>query len=120
LTNNEFNIIKTHPRIEYDILGKIEFPWPIAEMVYQHHERLDGSGYPRGLEGDEIIVQARILAVADVVEAMTSRRPYRTALGMETALEEISTGRDTKYDPDAVDVCVKLFKEEGFGFSGTP
>jgi len=119
LTNNEFNIIKTHPRIGYDILGKIEFPWPIAEMVYQHHERLDGSGYPRGLEGDEIIVQARILAVADVVEAMTSRRPYRQALGMETALKEIVAGRDTRYDPDVVDACVKLFREGGFVFSDT-
>lgn len=119
LTNNEFNIIKTHPRIGYDILGKIAFPWPIAEMVYQHHERLDGSGYPRGLEGDEIIVQARILAVADVVEAMTSRRPYRQALGIETALKEVWARRGTKYDPDAVDACVKLFREDGFVFSDT-
>ncbi|MBN2398387.1 MAG: response regulator [Deltaproteobacteria bacterium] len=118
LTENEFNIIKTHPRIGYDILGRIEFPWPIAEMVYQHHERIDGSGYPRGLKGDEIIFQARILAVADVVEAMTSRRPYRPAIGIETALEEISAGRGTRYDPDAVDVCVRLFREEGFVFSG--
>ena len=117
LTDNEFNIIKTHPRIGYDILGKIEFPWPIAEMVYQHHERIDGSGYPRGLKGDEIIFQARILAVADVVEAMSSHRPYRAALGLEVALEEISTGRDTKYDPDIVDACVKLFREENFAFS---
>jgi len=117
LTNNEFNIIKTHPRIGYDILGKIEFPWPIAEMVYQHHERIDGSGYPRGLKEDEIIFQAKILAVADVVEAMTSRRPYRMALGIETALEEIFSGRGTLYDSDVVDVCVKLFREEGFGFS---
>ncbi|MDO9515666.1 MAG: HD domain-containing protein [Syntrophales bacterium] len=117
LTNNEFNIIKTHARIGYDILGKIEFSWPIAEMVYQHHERLDGSGYPRGLKGDEIIFQAKILAVADVVEAMTSRRPYRAALGIDTALKEISAGRGTKYDPDAVDACVKLFRKKGFTFS---
>jgi len=120
LTKNEFNIIKTHPRVGYDILGKIEFSWPIAEMVYQHHERLDGSGYPRGLKGDEIVFQARILAVADVVEAMTSRRPYRAALGIETALEEISAGRGTKYDPDVVDACLKLFREKGFVFSDTP
>jgi putative nucleotidyltransferase with HDIG domain len=119
LTDNEFNIIKTHPRIGYDILKKIEFPWPIAEIVYQHHERLDGSGYPRGLKGDKIIFQARILAVADVVEAMTSRRPYRQALGIETALEEISAGRGTKYDPDSVDNCLRLFREEGFAFTGT-
>jgi len=117
LTKNEFNIIKTHSRIGYDILGKIEFSWPIAEMVYQHHERIDGSGYPRGLQGDEIIFQAKILAVSDVVEAMTSRRPYRAALGIDTALEEVLAGRGTKYDPDAVDACVKLFKEESFAFS---
>ncbi len=92
LTDNEFNIIKTHPRIGYDILKKIEFPWPIAEIVYQHHERLDGSGYPRELKEDKIIFQARILAVADVVEAMTSRRPYRQALGIGTGLVEISAG----------------------------
>ena len=94
----------------------IEFPWPVAKIVLQHHERLDGSGYPQGLKGEEILLEARILAVADVVEAISSHRPYRAALGLEKALEEIERGKGTHYDPQVVDACVRLFKEKGFTF----
>ena len=100
----------------YDILKDIEFPWPIAEMVLQHHERLDGSGYPQGLKDGEIILGARAIGVADVVEAMSSYRPYRPALGVDKALSEIRSGRGRLYDPDVVDVCIKLFMEGGFTF----
>lgn len=116
LSEMEFAMIKGHPKVGHDILEGIEFPWPIAETVYQHHERLDGSGYPRGLKGEEIILEARILAVADVVEAMASHRPYRPSLGIEAALEEISRRRGVCYDAAAVDACTKLFREEGFKF----
>jgi PAS domain S-box-containing protein len=114
ITDIEFSLIKTHPRVGYDILKDIEFPWPIAQIALQHHERLDGSGYPSGLTDDEIILEARILAVADVVEAMASHRPYRAALGIEKALEEISKNRGRLYDETAVDACVNLFTEKGF------
>jgi len=113
LTENEFGLIKIHPRVGYDILKEIEFPWPIADIIYQHHEKIDGSGYPRGLKGDEIMLQAKIIAVADVVEAMSSHRPYRSALGIEKALAELTKKRGTFYDPDAVDACLRLF---GNGF----
>lgn len=113
----EFGLTKTHPQVAYDTLKQIEFPWPIAEMVYQHHERMDGSGYPRGLSGDQILLGARILGVADVVEAMSSHRPYRPALGVEKALEEISHNNTTLYDPRVVDCCLKVFKERGFRFA---
>jgi len=116
LTKSEFNIIKCHSRIGYNILKTIEFPWPIAQIVFQHHERINGSGYPQGLSGRNILIEAKILAVADVVEAMSSHRPYRPALGIDKALEEISKNRDILYDPEAVDVCIKLFKEKGFKF----
>jgi PAS domain S-box-containing protein/putative nucleotidyltransferase with HDIG domain len=106
-----FSIIKTHPRSGYEIIRGIDFPWPLAEMVFQHHERLDGSGYPQGLEGDAILPEARILAVADVVEAMASHRPYRASLGVEIALEEIERGRGSLYDAAVVDACLKLFRE---------
>ncbi|MBI4744031.1 MAG: PAS domain S-box protein [Actinobacteria bacterium] len=112
----EFDMIRTHPEIGYDILKTIEFSCPIAQMVLQHHERMDGSGYPAGLSGDEIILEARILAVADVVEAMSSYRPYRPSLGVEMALEEISQNRGILYDTDVVDACLKLFNEKGFKF----
>lgn len=118
LNDVEFAIIKTHPEVGYRILCQVDFPWPVAEAVYQHHERLDGSGYPRGLKGDEIIPEARILAVADVVEAMTSHRPYRPALGLERALGEIRRGKGTLFDPEAVDACLEAF-EGGFAFEGT-
>jgi len=107
----EWQLIKTHAQGSYDILKNIEFPWPIAQIALQHHERLDGSGYPRGLDGDHILLEAKILAVADVVEAMSSHRPYRAALGIEKALEEISQNKGILYDPDVVDACLKLFSE---------
>ncbi len=116
LNPTEFGIIKAHPQVGYEILKEIEFPWPVAEIVLQHHERLDGSGYPQGLSDGEILLEARIIAVADVVEAMASHRPYRPALGIDKALEEIQRGKGTLYDPPVVDVCVELFKVRGFGF----
>jgi len=100
--------LETHPNTGYEIISGIEFPWPIAEMVLQHHERLDGSGYPNGLHDDEIVLGARILAVGDTVEAMTNDRPYRSALGLDAALAEIQAGRGTRYDADVVDACVRL------------
>ena len=114
LTNLAFDLIKTHAQSGYDILKDIEFPWPIARIVHEHHERMDGSGYPNALTGDEILLESRILAVADVVEAIASHRPYRPALGIEKALEEISQNRDILYDPEVVDACLRLFKEKGF------
>jgi len=114
ITDHEFEIIKTHTQVGYDILKKIDFPWPIAQIVHQHHEKMDGSGYPLGLSGQDILLEARIICVADVIEAMISHRPYRPALGMEKALEEISKNRGILYDPDAADACLRLFKEKGF------
>jgi PAS domain S-box-containing protein/putative nucleotidyltransferase with HDIG domain len=120
LSQIEFSLIKAHPVVGYNILKTVEFPWPIAEAVLQHHERLDGSGYPRGLRGDEILMEARILGVADVVEAMSSHRPYRPALGIDKALEEIERGGGTEYEPAVVDVCLRLFNEKGFEFDERP
>jgi len=116
LTDIEMSLLKTHPQVGYDILDKIDFPWPLAKIVLQHHERMDGSGYPAGLSGKKILLEARILGVADVVEAMSSHRPYRPALGLNKALEEISKNRGIFYDPEVVDACLKLFKEKGFKF----
>lgn len=116
LTSLEFALIKTHSQVGYDILENIEFDWPIAEAVLQHHERLDGSGYPGGLSSKETILEAKILAVADVVEAMSSHRPYRPTHGLEKALEEISQGRDVTFDGDIVDIVFKLFNEKDFTF----
>ena len=112
----EFSFIKTHSQVGYEILKDIEFPWDIAQMVLQHHERMDGSGYPNGISGEEILLEARILAVADVVEAMASHRPYRPAVGLDKALEEISSGRGLVYDGAVVDACLRLFKEHIFSF----
>jgi len=112
----EIGLIREHPQIAYNVLKEIDFPWPVADIVLQHHERTDGSGYPQGLSGDEIILEARILAVADVVEAMASFRPYRPARGLDKALEEISQNRGVLYDAEVVDVCLKLFAEEKFKF----
>jgi PAS domain S-box-containing protein len=112
----EFELIKAHPQVGYDILKDIDFPWPVARTVLQHHERLDGSGYPAGITGEAIAPEARILAVADVVEAMASHRPYRAGLEIETALKEIARHKGKLYDPEAVDTCVKLFTEQGFAF----
>jgi HD-GYP domain-containing protein (c-di-GMP phosphodiesterase class II) len=111
LTENEFGIIRTHPQVGFEILKGIEFSWPIAQIVYQHHERMDGSGYPRGLSGAEILPEARILAVADVVEAMSSHRPYRPALGLERATAEIRQHSGILYDADVVDACLKAIAE---------
>jgi PAS domain S-box-containing protein len=116
LSELEFELVKTHPQAGYDIIKDIDFPWPIANIILQHHERIDGSGYPNGLNGKKILLEARILAVADVVEAMASYRPYRPALGLEKALEEIIKNRSVLYDPEAVDACLKLFKEKGYKF----
>ncbi len=114
LSETEFEIVKTHSKAGFDIIRNIEFPWPIAEIVYQHHEKVNGSGYPRGLSGNNILVETKILVVADVVEAISSHRPYRPALGIEKALNELSDNRGVLYDPDAVDMCMMLFKEQNF------
>lgn len=116
LTEIEFNLIKDHSQVGHDILKSIEFPWPIEKIILQHHERLDGSGYPRGLKGEDIIIEARIIGVVDVVEAMSSHRPYRPALGIDAALKEISKNKGILYDPKVVDICLKLFKEKEFKF----
>jgi PAS domain S-box-containing protein len=116
LSDIEFMLIKTHPQAGYDILKDVEFPWPIADIVRQHHERLDGSGYPQGLKDGQILLESRIMAVADVVETMSSHRPYRPALGIELALMEIERGRGSAYDPAVADACLKLFREARFAF----
>jgi len=116
ITAIEYGIIKTHPQVGYDILKTIKFPWPVAQIVLQHHERLDGSGYPLGLSGAQILIEARILSVADIVEAMSSHRPYRPAQGIGKALEEIIQHKGFSYDTDVVDACVKLFQEKSFRF----
>jgi PAS domain S-box-containing protein len=116
LSDLEWGIIKAHPQVGYDVLKTVDFPWPVAEIVLQHHERMDGSGYPQGLAGEEIMLEARILAVADVVEAMASHRPYRSARGLDKALEEISQNGGILYDPEVVDICLKLFTEKRFKF----
>jgi PAS domain S-box-containing protein len=114
LTEGEFSLIKEHSRSGYEMLKDVESPWPLAEIVYQHHERMNGSGYPRNLKGDDILMEARILAVADVVEAMASHRPYRPGLGIDAALNEIEKNRGIFYDETAVDACLRLFREKDF------
>ncbi len=116
LSEAEFDLLKGHPQAGYDILKGIDFPWPIAKIVLQHHERIDGSGYPSGLVGEDMLIEAKILAVADVVEAMVTDRPYRPALGPEVALGEIEQGAGRLYDDAAVQACLKLFRERGFKF----
>jgi putative nucleotidyltransferase with HDIG domain len=116
LTPIEYELVKSHAQIGRDIVSGVDFPWPVADMVGQHHERLDGSGYPLGLKGDAIALEARMLAVADVVEAISSHRPYRPARGLATALDEIASNRGRLYDPDAVDACLRLFEHKGFDF----
>ncbi|MDP2852926.1 MAG: PAS domain S-box protein, partial [Smithellaceae bacterium] len=119
LTNLEFSLIKEHARRGYEMLKDIESPWPLAQIVYQHHERMDGSGYPRNLKGEEILIEARILSVADVVEAMASHRPYRPGLGIDAALSEIEKNKGIFYDEAVVDACLRLFREKGFKLEGT-
>ena len=116
LTAIEFKLIKTHPQMGYDILKNIDFPWPVAMAVYQHHERINGSGYPTGITDKEIILEAKILAVADVVEAMSSHRPYRRAIGTDIAIDEIKKNSGILYDGNVVDACCVLFKEKGYLF----
>lgn len=118
LSDAEFALIREHPMTGYDILASVDFPWPIRRMVLQHHERLDGSGYPHGIDRDDIIDEARIIAVADVVDAITSHRPYRPGRGVETALEEIERGRETQYDPAAVDAGLHLIRDRNFDWRG--
>jgi len=116
ITQIEYSLINTHPQKGFEILESINFPWPIAKIVLQHHERLDGSGYPAGLKKDKILIEAQVLMVADVVEAMSSHRPYRPSRGNQMALEEIMKNRDILYNKDAVDACLKLFLNKGFKF----
>ena len=114
LTDKAFNLIKDHPKTGHDIVHEIQFPWPIAEIILQHHELMDGSGYPEGLRGNDIILEARIITVADVVEAMASRRSYRPSLGIERALEEIQRLKGIAYDPAVTDACIRLFREKNY------
>jgi putative nucleotidyltransferase with HDIG domain len=117
LSEIEYETIKVHPQSGYDIVKQIAFPWPVAQIILQHHERMDGSGYPQGLAGTEILLEARILTVADVVEAMASHRPYRDAHGLNLAMDEISQNRGILYDPEVVDVCLRVFQEKRFTFA---
>jgi PAS domain S-box-containing protein len=117
LTSLEFSLIKEHSRNGYEMLKDVESPWPLAQIVYQHHERMDGSGYPRNMKGDDILMEARIMAVADVVEAMASHRPYRPALGIDAALDEIEQNKGKLYDPAVVDACLNLFHEKDYCFN---
>ncbi|OAN52178.1 response regulator [Paramagnetospirillum marisnigri] len=112
LSAEAFQVIKTHPRMGWEIIRNIDFPWPVAQMVRQHHECMDGSGYPDGLKGDQIILEARIIAVADVFEAIVSHRPYRPALGLAAAMEEIERHSGTRYDPKVVAACLDLVREK--------
>lgn len=116
LNEHEFALIKDHAEHGYIIVRNIEFPWPLSDIIHQHHERLDGSGYPCGLRGEAVLLEARIISVADVMEAISNLRPYREALGVDAALEEIKKFRGTHFDPDAVDACVRLFTEKGYTF----
>jgi HD-GYP domain-containing protein (c-di-GMP phosphodiesterase class II) len=116
LNDAELQLIKRHPQVAYEILNQIDFPWPVDKIVLQHHEKLDGSGYPKGLSGENILLEARILCVADVVETMETHRPYRPSLGRDAALEEISINKGILYDPVVVDTCLKLFQEDRFQY----
>jgi putative nucleotidyltransferase with HDIG domain len=113
LNAEELSIVQTHPQVAYDVLKNLKFPWPVAQTVLQHHERLDGSGYPNGVSGESIILEARILCVADVVESMVSHRPYRSAPGLEKAMEEIELNSGVLYDPMVADACSKLSSNGG-------
>jgi len=117
LTEEEHEVIKNHPKISYYILKTVNFPWSIAEIAYQHHEKLDGSGYPKGLKDGEILMEAKIIAVADTVEAMSSKRSYRPSYSIKEVLEEISKNRGILYEPEVVDACLRLFQEKHFQFN---
>ena len=117
LTEIEISLIQAHSQAGYDILKGIEFPWPIADIIVQHHERMNGSGYPRGLAGEDILIEARIIGVSDVVETMSSHRPYRPSMGIDKALQEIILNKGTLYDARVVDACLHIFQEQGFEFS---
>ena len=117
LTDIEFSLIKNHSKVGYDILKSIEFPWRIADFVYQHHERLDGSGYPQGLSDKNIFLETKILSVSDVVETMASHRPYRPGFGIDIALDEIYNNKGILYDAEAVDMCIRLFREKEYSFT---
>jgi putative nucleotidyltransferase with HDIG domain len=119
ISDIEMSLIKVHSQSGYDILKDVGLPYPIAEMVLHHHERLDGSGYPQGLKGDQILLEAQIVSVADVVEAISSTRPYRPALGIDVALQEIEKNKGILYNEKVVEVCIKLFREKGFVFEST-
>jgi PAS domain S-box-containing protein len=114
LSQPEFEIIKTHPEAGNQIVAQVPFPWPVAQMILQHHERIDGSGYPKGLKNDDILIGSRILAVADVISAMSAHRPYRPAKGVAAALAEIEGNRGILYDPGVVDACLRLFRDRSF------
>jgi HD-GYP domain-containing protein (c-di-GMP phosphodiesterase class II) len=114
LTDLEFSLIKEHAQVGYEMLKNVESPWPLAQIVYQHHERMNGSGYPRKLKGDEILIEARIMAVADVVESMASHRPYRPARGIEAAMEEIEKNKGILYDDAVADACLRLLREKSY------
>jgi HD-GYP domain-containing protein (c-di-GMP phosphodiesterase class II) len=116
LSEIEYDMVKTHPKLSYDMLKRIDFSWPIADIVLQHHERINGSGYPLGLKDKDIRLEAKILAVADVVEAMASHRPYRPALGIDKAIEEINKGKGKLYDRDVVNACNRVVKNKKFKF----
>ncbi|WP_420263683.1 PAS domain S-box protein [Candidatus Magnetominusculus dajiuhuensis] len=120
LHESEFMLIKNHSYVGYEILSSVEFPWPIDKIVLQHHEKLDGTGYPQGLKGDDILMEARIICVADIVEAMSSHRPYRPSLGIDIALDEIAAGKGIRYDSDVVEACLRLFREAGFTLKESP
>lgn len=120
LSDIEFALIKTHPQVGYDIIKHVHFPWPVAEMILQHHERLDGSGYPNGLKGDDILLEARIISVADIVEAIASHRPYRPALGIDHALTQIRNGAGSIYDADVAAACLRLFEEKAYAIPEIP
>jgi putative nucleotidyltransferase with HDIG domain len=119
LSGPEYAMIQTHVQSGYDILKKIDFPWPLADIVIQHHERLDGSGYPQGLSGDQILLEARILSVADVFETIGSHRPYRPSLGIQKAVNEVTQNSGRLYDPDVVHACLKLINEAGYRLVGS-
>jgi HD-GYP domain-containing protein (c-di-GMP phosphodiesterase class II) len=114
LTSAEFRLIQEHTQASYDALKGVDFPWPVAQIALQHHERMNGTGYPQGLKGEAIMMEARILAVADVLEAMASHRPYRPGWGIEKALAEIERGRGTLYDVDVADACLRQFRQKGY------